>query len=80
MRKKTRHNSPQKLEPNFIKFSKVQMNYLDEVRSRQFREFSEAVGSVYEELGIAEKMLQAPPGKYKLRMDFSGLDVLPVKP
>lgn len=78
---KTKHNPPQKPKPNFIKFSKVQTGFLLEIRNRQLKEFNEAVGSIYEELGITEKILKAPPGTYRLRMqDLSGLDVLPVKP
>jgi hypothetical protein len=30
------------------------------------------------ELGITEKILQAPPGTYVLRKDYSGLDVVPI--
>lgn len=66
-----------KKEPNFIRFTKLQKNYLSEVRTRQLNELNEALGIVYEELGIAEKIAGAPPGKYKLRQDLSGLDVLP---
>jgi len=33
---------------------------------------------IYEELGIAEKIVQAPPGTFVIRKDFSGLDVLPI--
>lgn len=76
---KDKHNPPQKPKADFIKFSKVQQAYLNEIRNRQMKEFNEAVGSVYEELGITEKILKAPPGTYKLRIqDCSGLDVLPV--
>jgi len=78
---KTKHNPPQKPKPNFIEFSKVQTGFLLEIRNRQMKEFNEAVGSVYEELGITEKILKAPPGTYKLRMqDLSGLDILPQIP
>lgn len=77
--KKTKHNLLRKKEPNFIPFSKVQTGLLVEIRNRQLKEFNEAVGSIYEELGITEKILKAPPGTYKLRMqNLSGLDVLPV--
>jgi len=76
-----KHNPPQKPKSNFIKFSKIQQAYLNEVRTRQMREFNKIVGTIYEELGITEKILNAPPGTYKLRMqDLSGLDILPVKP
>ena len=78
--RKTRHNPPKKPDPSFIKFSKVQQKYLNEVLARQRREFNEAVQAVYEELGIMEKILQASPGKYIMRKDRSGLDILPVKP
>ena len=78
---KTKHNPPKEPKPDFIEFSKIQQAYLLEVRSRQLKEFNEAIGSVYDELGITEKILKSPPGKYKLRMqDLGGLDVLPVKP
>lgn len=77
---KTKHTPPKKPKPDFIKFSKVQTGFLAEIRNRQLKEFNEAVGSVYEELGIMEKILKAPSGTYKLRMqDLSGLDVLPVE-
>ena len=78
---KTKHNLPQKPKPESIEFSKIQQAYLLEVRNRQLKEFNEAIGSVYEELNLTEKILKAPPGTYKLRMqDLSGLDVLSVKP
>lgn len=78
--KKTKHNPPQKPKPNFIKFSKVQQAYLNEVRMRTVNEFNAAVDVVCVELGIFEKLKQAPPGMYKLRLsDLSGLDVLSVK-
>ena len=79
--RKTKHNPPQKPKSNSIEFSKVQQNYLVEVRSRQLKEFNEAVNTVCEELGIADKMKKDPSRIYKLRMqDLSGLDVSPVKP
>jgi len=67
-------------DPEFIEFSKLQRGYLTEVRTRQQREFNEVLETIYEELGIVEKILKAPPGTYNLKMDFSGLDVRPVKP
>jgi len=76
----TKHNPPQKSKHDFIEFSKVQQGYLNEILSRQRGEFNEALNSVYEELGIVEKILQSPLGKYKLRQDCSGLDVLPIMP
>jgi len=76
--KKTKHNLPQKSKPNFIKFSKVQQRCLNEVRIKQFKEFSEILGLIYEELGIAEKILNSPLGTYIIRKDYSGLDVLPI--
>ena len=76
---KTKHNPPRKQKPDFIEFSKVQTGFLVEIRNRQLKEFNEAVGSIYEELGITEKILKASPGTYKLKQDFSGLDVLPVE-
>jgi len=74
--KKTKHNPPRERKPNFIKLTKLQRNYLSEIRSKQFKEFSEALGLVYEELGIVEKILKAPIRTYVLRKDLSGLDVL----
>ena len=83
---KTKHNPPRKPEPNFIKFSKVQTAFLNEkiaqqreARNKEFEEFNEAVGMIYEELGIVEQILKAPPGTYKLKKDLSGVDILPVK-
>lgn len=74
---KTRHNPPQKPAPNFITFSKVQRAYIEEVLARQRNEFSEIIDMIYDELGILEKVLKAPPGIYNLRKDCSGVDVLP---
>lgn len=76
----TKNSPPRKSEPDFIEFSKVQRSYLNEVLNRQRQEFNEVIDSVYDEMGITEKILQAPPGMYKLRQDCSGLDVLPVIP
>jgi len=68
-------------DPKFIRFGKVQVRYLNEVRTRTVNEFNVAVDAVCEELGIAEKIKQAPPGMYKLRMDdLSGLDIFPAPP
>jgi len=83
MGKTVKHNPPKNPKPNFIEFSKVQQAYLNEIRNKQMKEFNEAVGMIYEELGITEKILKAPPGTYTLRIrDCSGVDVLiaPVKP
>jgi len=77
---KTKHNPPRKPKSNFIKFSKVQKNYITEVRTRQQREFNEALETIYEELGIIEKIMNAPPDTYKLKMDLTGLEVLPTRP
>lgn len=74
--KKSKHNPPRD-KSNFIKFSETQQGYLNEILRRQRREFNEAVQTVYEELGIMEKILNAPPGKYRLRPDRSGLDIVP---
>lgn len=85
-KKRDKHNPPGlkvllgKPESNFIKFSDVQKNYLKEIRNRQLKELNEAITLVYGELGIREKMAQANPGTYRLRQDFSGLDVLPTMP
>lgn len=77
---KDKHNPPKKPKPDFIEFSKIQQDYLNEVRSRQFKEFQEVINTVYEDLGIMGKVLNAPPGTYILRKDCSGVDVLPIKP
>jgi len=75
---KTKHNPPKKPKPNFIKFSKSQQGYLNEIRNRQAKEFNSAVDEICKELGIIEKIKQASPGMYKLRMnDLSGLDIIP---
>jgi len=79
MNKKIKVPSTKIKESSFIKFSKIQQNYLLEVRNKQMKEFNDAVGLVYEELNLTEKILKAPPGTYKLRMqDLSGLDILPI--
>jgi len=76
--KKTKHNPPQKPKPNKIMFSKVQQSFLIEVRNRQMIEWNDALESVYQDLGILEKIRQAPPGTYLLKQnDLSGLDVVP---
>lgn len=77
---KIKHNPFRKSEPNFISFSKVQRAYIEEVLKRQRDEFNEIIDMIYDELGITEKILKAPPGTYNLRKDCSGLDVLPIKP
>lgn len=69
-----------KSEPNFIRFSKVQRGYLAEVSKRNQRDWNEAIESVYQELGILEKVLQSPPQTYMMRQDLSGLDVRPLPP
>ena len=79
-----------KTKPNFIEFSEVQTSLLTEIitrfREREarekekfFEEFNRFVGMIYEELNLTEKILKAPPGTYKLKKDFSGVDILPVK-
>lgn len=82
MKKKKRKATDTKVkDPGFIRFSEIQKKYLDEVRVRTVNEFNAAVDAVCEELGIVEKLKQAPPGMYKLRLsDLSGLDVLPPPP
>lgn len=68
-------------EPRFIKFSSVQQNYLTEVRTRQVKEWGDALESVYRDLGIMEKIAEAPQGTYQLRQnDLSGLDFRPSPP
>jgi len=64
-------------DPNFIRFTKLQSTYLDELYTRHMKERDGALTLVYKELGITEKVLQSPPGTYQLRQDLSGLDVLP---
>jgi len=79
MEKTVKHNPPKEKKPDFIEFSKVQQRLLNEIRNNQMKEFNEAVGMIYEELGITEKILNAPPGTYKLRVrDCSGVDILPI--
>ncbi|GAH35018.1 unnamed protein product [marine sediment metagenome] len=77
---KTKHNSPQEPKADFIEFSKLQKSYIDEVLKRQRDEFNEIIDMIYDELGITEEILKAPPGTYNLRKDCSGLDVLAVEP
>lgn len=79
MGKRTKHSPPQK-KTSFIKFSKLQVNYLNEVQFRQAREWNEALDSVYEALGLREKILQAPRGTYNLRLDCGGLDIVAPPP
>jgi len=68
-------------DAKFIKFSEIQAKYLNEVRARTVNEFNTAVDAVCEELGIIEKLKQAPAGMYKLRLDdLSGLDIFPAPP
>lgn len=68
-------------EPKFIRFTELQRKYVTEVRNRVEGELNMALKTVYEELGILEKIEKAPPGMYKVRMsDCSGLDVFPPRP
>jgi len=76
---KTKHNPPKKKEQNFIPFRKPQIGYLKEMQARQLRELNDALDEIYEDLGIKEKIFNAPPGKYRLRKDLSGLDVISIK-
>jgi len=79
--KKTKHRELKirlQTEPKFIRFTPLQHTYLDEVRKRQVKEWNDALESVYMDLGIVEKILEAPPGTYRLRKDdLSGLDFVP---
>lgn len=78
---KTKHNPSKKKESNFIRFSKVQQGYLNEIRVRQVKEFNEALQIVYEELGIVEEMERAKNKIYKLKLDdLSGIDIFPADP
>jgi len=80
-KKKRKATETKVKDPKFIRFSKVQVRYLNEVRTRTVNEFNAAVDAVCEELGIVEKIKQAPPGMYNLRMsDLSGLDISSVPP
>jgi len=78
--KETKRKSPRKLKPSFIKFSEVETNYLNEVRNRQVKEWSEVLLLVYKGRRIDKKILQAPRGTYILRPDCSGLDIIPGLP
>jgi len=82
MSNKTHKKTDTKVKgPSFIKFSEIQKKYLNEVRTRQVDEFNAAVDAVCKELGLVEKLKQAPPGMYRLRLsDLSGLDVVPPPP
>ena len=77
---KDKHNPPQKPKPSFIKFSELQQAYLKEVRTRQFKEFQDIIKKIYEDMGIAEKVLNDSFRTYTLRKDCSGVDVLPQIP
>lgn len=77
---KTKHNPSQKPKSNFIPFSELQTAYLNEVHNRTQNDRNFASEVVCKEIGILEKMQQAPPGTYRFREDFSGLDVFPIKP
>ena len=76
---KTKHNPPQKPKSDSIEFSKMQQAYLKEVQTRLFNELQDAIGTVYEDLGVMEKISKAPLGTYTLRKDCSGVDILPIK-
>lgn len=65
-------------EPKFIRFTPLQSNYLGELYTRHMGERNRGLESVYKELGIVEKILEAPPGTYQLRKDLSGLDIVSV--
>lgn len=77
---KTKHNPPRRSKPGFIEFSNLQRSYLNEVLTRQRAEFNAAVNTVYDELGVTDKIIKAPPGTYILKQDCSGLEVHVVKP
>lgn len=74
---KTKQDSPQKVKPTFIKFTSVQTGYLSEIVARHRKEWLDAVNEVYADVGVLQKILDSPLGKYQLRQDYSGLDVLP---
>ena len=77
---RTNHNPPKEPKPDFIKFSELQQAYLKEVRTRQFKEFQDIIKKIYEDMGIAEKVLNDSLRTYTLRKDCSGVDVLPQIP
>lgn len=79
MSQKTKYNPPKKPRSDFIRFTPVQQAYLNEVRTRQFKEFQDVIEKVYEDLGIMERVSKALPGTYTLRKDCSGVDVLPIE-
>jgi len=72
LRKKPRVPETKSGDPNFIKFSKVQRDYLREVFRRTQNEFNSALESVYTEVGIMEAVIKNPQG-YILSQDFSGI-------
>lgn len=73
---KVKHSVPKsKVETaDFIKFSKVQQDYIREVFRRTNQEFNNAIEAVYEEVGILEEVNKTPD-KYILRQDFTGVEV-----
>jgi len=79
--KKTKHRVLKirtQTKPEFIRFTPLQHTYLNEVRTRQVKEWNAALESVYMDMGMVEKILEAPPGTYRLRKDdLSGLDFVP---
>lgn len=74
-KKKQRVPKTKVKDADFIPLSTVQRNYLNEVLVRTNREFSQAVQSVYDDLGISAKV-NKDPEKYILRKGFAGIDVL----
>jgi len=66
-------------DPAFIPFGKIHRNYIREVFIRTNQEFNAAVEAVYEEMGIQGRVSKNPD-RYKIRPDFSGVDILPPPP
>lgn len=82
--KRTKHNPPEqkaKDGPRFIRFSDLQRDFLVEKRIKQAKEWNDALESVYRDLDVMEKIIETPPGTYRLRQnDLSGLDFMPPPP
>jgi len=65
-------------EENFIEFTPIQKRLLAETQNRIGRIMSEAMGMIYEELGITEDQKKNPM-KYVLNNDLTGLIVVDEK-
>jgi len=72
-------------EPKFIRFGKVAKKCLNEVWVKTTNEQNDTMNMVLEELGVLEKIKQAPPGTVIVRTgdgpaDILGVDILPPPP